>query len=103
MTKLNLTQSFVNKAKVEEGITSVDYYDERLPGLLMKVLPSGRKTYYIRYKDKRKVSSQRKLGNAVILTLSDARALARRNCDGCRPFFTDSEQPLTNARKIRRQ
>jgi hypothetical protein len=78
MPKLNLTQSFVNKAKVEEGITSVDYYDERIPGLLMKVLPSGRKTYYIRYKDKRKVSSQRKLGNAVILTLSDARALARR-------------------------
>ena len=78
MPKLNLTQSFVNKAKVEEGITSVDYYDERIPGLLMKVLPSGRKTYYIRYKDKRKVSAQRKLGNAVILTLSDARALARR-------------------------
>jgi len=77
MPKLNLTQSFVNKAKVEEGITSVDYYDERIPGLLMKVLPSGRKTYYIRYKDKRKVSSQRKRGNAVILTLSDARALAR--------------------------
>ncbi|MDA9784172.1 tyrosine-type recombinase/integrase [Gammaproteobacteria bacterium] len=77
MPKLNLTQSFVNKAKVEEGITSVDYYDERIPGLLMKVLPSGRKTYYIRYKDQRKVSAQRKIGNAVILTLSDARALAR--------------------------
>ena len=92
MPKLNLTQSFVSKAKVEESITSVDYYDERIPGLLTKVFPSGRKTYYIRYKDKRKVSSQRKLGNAVILTLSD----------GCRPFFTDSEQPLTNARKIRR-
>ena len=78
MPKLNLMQSFVNKAKVKEGVTSVDYYDERIPGLLMKVLPSGRKTYYIRYKDKRKVSAQRKLGNAVILTFSDARALARR-------------------------
>ena len=33
MPKLNLTQSFVNKTKVEEGITSVDYYDERIPGL----------------------------------------------------------------------
>ena len=54
MPKLNLTQSFVNKAKVEEGITSVDYYDERIPGLLMKVLPSGRKTYYIRYKTNEK-------------------------------------------------
>ena len=33
MPKLNLTQSLVNKAKVEEGITSVDYYAERIPGL----------------------------------------------------------------------
>lgn len=78
MPKLNLTQSFVNKSKVGKGITCLDYYDERTPGLLMKILPSGRKTYYIRYKDQRKVSAQRKIGNAVILTLSDARALARR-------------------------
>lgn len=78
MPKLNLTQSFVNRSKVEKGITCLDYYDERIPGLLMKILPSGRKTYYIRYKDQRKVSAQRKIGNAVILTLSDARALARR-------------------------
>ncbi|MDB9982270.1 Arm DNA-binding domain-containing protein [Gammaproteobacteria bacterium] len=100
MPKLNLTQSFVNKSKVEEGITCVDYYDERIPGLLMKVLPSGRKTYYIRYKDQRKVSAQRKIGNAVILTLSDARALARHKLA---EIAMGAEQPLTNTRKIRRQ
>ena len=35
MPKLNLMQSFVNKAKVKvkDGVTSVDYYDERIPGL----------------------------------------------------------------------
>ena len=104
MPKLNLTQSFVNKAKVEEGITSVDYYDERIPGLLMKVLPSGRKTYYIRYKDKRKVSSQRKLGNAVILTLSDARALARRKLAeiamGADPFSLIQSNPSPTLEKF---
>ena len=104
MPKLNLTQSFVNKAKVEEGITSVDYYDERIPGLLMKVLPSGRKTYYIRYKDKRKVSSQRKLGNAVILTLSDARALARRKLAeiamGADPFSLIQSNPSPTLKKF---
>ncbi len=104
MPKLNLTQSFVNKAKVEEGITSVDYYDERIPGLLMKVLPSGRKTYYIRYKDKRKVSSQRKLGNAVILTLSDARALARRKLAeiamGTDPFSLIQSNPSPTLEKF---
>ena len=78
MPKLDLTQAFVKKSKVHEGLSSVDYYDERMPGLLLKVLPSGRKTYYIRYKDLRKVSCQRKIGNAVILNLSEARALARR-------------------------
>ena len=104
MPKLNLTQSLVNKAKVEEGITSVDYYDERIPGLLMKVLPSGRKTYYIRYKDKRKVSSQRKLGNAVILTLSDARALARRKLAeiamGADPFSLIQSNPSPTLEKF---
>ena len=104
MPKLNLTQSLVNKAKVEEGITSVDYYDERIPGLLMKVLPSGRKTYYIRYKDKRKVSSQRKLGNAVILTLSDARALARRKLAeiamGADPFSLIQSNPSPTLKKF---
>ena len=104
MPKLNLTQSFVNKAKVEEGITSVDYYDERIPGLLMKVLPSGRKTYYIRYKDKRKVSAQRKLGNAVILTLSDARALARRKLAeiamGEEPFSLIQSNPSPTLEKF---
>jgi len=104
MPKLNLTQSFVNKAKVGEGITSVDYYDERIPGLLMKVLPSGRKTYYIRYKDKRKVSAQRKLGNAVILTLSDARALARRKLAeiamGEEPFSLIQSNPSPTLEKF---
>ena len=104
MPRLNLTQSFVNKATVEEGITSVDYYDERIPGLLMKVLPSGRKTYYIRYKDKRKVSAQRKLGNAVILTLSDARALARRKLAeiamGADPFSLIQSNPSPTLEKF---
>ena len=78
MPKLNLTQGFVRKSEIQKGLASVDYYDERMPGLLLKVLSSGRKTYYIRYKNLKKVSWQRKIGNAVILKLSEARALARR-------------------------
>ena len=78
MPKLDLTQAFVKKTKVPESLNSIDYYDERMPGLLLKVLPSGRKTYYIRYKNPKKVNCQRKIGNAEILSLSQARALARR-------------------------
>lgn len=78
MPKLDLTQAFVKKTKAPESLNSIDYYDERMPGLLLKVLPSGRKTYYIRYKNPKKVNCQRKIGNAEILSLSQARALARR-------------------------
>jgi integrase len=78
MPKLDLTQAFVKKTKVPESLNSIDHYDERMPGLLLKVLPSGRKTYYIRYKNPKKVNCQRKIGNAEILSLSQARALARR-------------------------
>ena len=73
MPKLNLTQGFVRKSEIQKGLASVDYYDERMPGLLLKVLSSGRKTYYIRYKNLKKVSCQRKIRNAVILKLSEAR------------------------------
>ena len=78
MPKLDLTQAFVKKTKVPESLNSIDHYDERMPGLLLKVLPSGRKTCYIRYKNPKKVNCQRKIGNAEILSLSQARALARR-------------------------
>lgn len=78
MPKLDLTQAFVKKTKVPESLNSIDHYDERMPGLLLKVLPSGRKTYYIRYKNPKKVNCQRKIGNTEILSLSQARALARR-------------------------
>jgi len=41
------------------------------------VLPSGRKTFYLRYKDTENCSCQRKIGNAVILNITEARDLAR--------------------------
>lgn len=78
MPKLELTQPFVKNAKTDGDATSVDYYDQRLTGLLLKVLNSGRKTYYIRFKDHKDGYCQRKIGNAQILNLSQARSLARR-------------------------
>ena len=78
MPKIEMTQAFVKNAKVETQSNSTDFYDQRIPGLLLKVLSSGRKTYYIRFKDDKGGYSQRKLGNAVILKLAEARTLARR-------------------------
>ncbi len=78
MPKLDLTQAFVKKTKVPESLNSIDHFVDRMPGLFLKVLPSGGKTYYIRYKNPKKINCQRKIGNAEILSLSQARALARR-------------------------
>ncbi len=78
MPKLMLTQAFVKNVSVRTGAASVDYYDQRLPGMLLKILNSGRKTYYIRFKDHGGTTVQRKIGNAIILKLSEARSLARR-------------------------
>jgi hypothetical protein len=78
MPKMELSQSFVKNITLEEGAKSVDYFDQRLTGLLLKVLNSGRKTYYIRFKDHRGNNAQRKIGNATVLNLSEARRLARR-------------------------
>jgi len=42
MPKLDITQSFVDTVKVESEASSTDFYDKKLVGLLLKVLPSGR-------------------------------------------------------------
>ena len=78
MAKLILTQSFVNDFSLASGLKSEDFYDERVAGLLLKVLPSGRKTFYIRFKKRNESAVQKKIGNAAILKLADARTLARR-------------------------
>ena len=77
MPKLELTQSFIEAVKVESNTSSTDYYDKKVVGLLLKVLPSGRKTFYIRYKDVENCGCQRKIGNAAILSVIEARDLAR--------------------------
>lgn len=78
MAKLVLTQSFISSLALVEGQAIADYYDERVPGLLIKILSTGRKTYYIRFKNKKSAAIQRKIGNAAILKLAEARNLARR-------------------------
>ena len=77
MPKVELTQSFIHNARVDLKTRSLDCYDKKIRGLLLKVSASGRKTFYIRFKDSAGLNRQRKIGNAAILTLDEARALAR--------------------------
>lgn len=56
----------------------VDYFDQSQRGFLLEVRQSGGKTYYQRYSDERGRERQFKIGAADILSLDQARRLARQ-------------------------
>lgn len=76
MPKQILTQPFVDNVTVTDNRYKVDYFDTKQPGLLLKVLASGRKSYYLRYKSNRNKQIEKKIADARVLKLSDTRKLA---------------------------
>lgn len=72
MPKQKITQHFVERiTPPEKG--KADYFDTETPGLVLRVLSSGTKTFSCRYRDTRGKQLERKLGSARVLKLSDAR------------------------------
>ena len=79
MPSQNLTQSFVDRSNLcPKGKKKIDYFDLKLTGLLLKVLYSGQKTWYLRYATDHGRMREKKLASATVLTLAEARELARR-------------------------
>ncbi|MFA6700739.1 MAG: tyrosine-type recombinase/integrase [Thiomicrospira sp.] len=80
MPKLNLTQAFVDQATCPSDKSKVDYFDTKVTNLLLKVLPSGKKNFYIRYKNERGKIVEKRLSimDATALKLADARDLAQQ-------------------------
>lgn len=79
MPSQNLTQTFVDRSNLcPKGKKKVDYFDLKMTGLLLKVLYSGQKTWYLRYTTDHGRMREKKLASAAVLTLTDARELARR-------------------------
>ena len=54
-----------------------DYFDTEMPGLMLRVMPTGTKTYSCRYRDTRGKQGERSLGSARVLKLSEARQCVR--------------------------
>lgn len=77
MAKNKLTQSFVDTATCAAGKQKSDYFDTELPGLLLKVMPSGKRTYYLRYKDTHGRTKEKSLFDAKVVSLNDARQKAK--------------------------
>jgi integrase len=78
MPKMTLTQVFVDTLVCPMGKSKEDYFDTKMTGLVVQVSSSGRKTYYLRYQNERKVTVQRKLVCASSVKLIDARELAKK-------------------------
>lgn len=80
MPKLNLTQAFIDQATCPSGKSKIDYFDTKVTNLLLKVLPSGKKTFYVRYKNERDKIVEKRLStvDATGVKLADARELAQQ-------------------------
>lgn len=76
MPKTTLTQCFIDNLSCPVNDTKCDYFDTKTTGLIVQVLISGRKTFYLRYQGSRGKTVQKKLGNAAILKLAQVRELA---------------------------
>jgi len=76
MPKMTLTQCFIDNLSCLGSDTKCDYFDTKTTGLIVQVLKSGRKTYYLRYQNDRGKTVQKRLGNAAILKLAQVRDLA---------------------------
>lgn len=81
MPKLTLTQAFVDQATCPSGKSKIDYFDTKVTSLLLKVLSSGKKTFYVRYRNERGKIIEKRLStlDATVIKLSDARDLAQQH------------------------
>src|SRR5690606_9580242 len=75
--KKKLTNKFVEAVKPEAK--PLEVYDAETPGLLLRVQPSGAKTFYVRYRLHSGKRGRLKIGPAAVYTCAQARELAREH------------------------
>jgi integrase len=78
MPTVKLSADVVKKSVCPQGKTHLDLYDAAISGFLIEIRPSGKKTYYLRYRDHHGRQRQHKIGDALTLTFSQARNVAQR-------------------------
>ena len=76
MPRTTLNQKVVDESTCPADKRKVDIYDTKVKGLLLEIRQAGR-TFYLRYRTERGKTAQRKLADASILRLADARKLAQ--------------------------
>jgi integrase len=73
---LTLTDTRVRSLKAPEG-RRLEVFDPREPGLLLRVSPGGRRTWYFRYRSPKGRQPRLKLGTYPATGIKDAQELAR--------------------------
>ncbi|MBK2085319.1 Arm DNA-binding domain-containing protein [Francisella adeliensis] len=76
MPNIKFTKSELNKIKSSSAI--VDYTDPEYKGLVLRVTPSGGKTWRLNYRNKNKVQKRYTIANYNSLTLTQAKLEAQR-------------------------
>jgi integrase len=85
-----LTQKIVDSLVCETSCKRLTVFDRHCKGFVLEVRPSGRKSYFLRYKDSRGITRQPKLCDADSISLKQAKALA----DSCRSKLLMGEDPF---------
>ena len=74
--KTNLTQVFVKRVECVQDKSKQEFYDNEIKGFSLEVRANGTKTYYIRTKGADGKRVAKKLGDAKVISVKDARAKA---------------------------
>ncbi|MGB2319585.1 MAG: tyrosine-type recombinase/integrase [Candidatus Puniceispirillum sp.] len=75
MPRVSLTKRFIDQLEIPEDIQV--FHDTKVTGLHLRVSPSGSKTFYLYFRTKSGKQKRPKLGVYGILTVEQARDLAR--------------------------
>jgi integrase len=80
MPKELITQNLADSAICEAGKSKTDYYDTKINGFVLKVLKSGKRNFYLVYKNNRGIKCEKRLSNmdASVIKVAEARQLAQQ-------------------------
>ena len=74
--KTNLTQVFVKRVECVQDKSKQEFYDNEIKGFSLEVRANGTKTYFLRTKGADGKRVAKKLGDAKVISVKDARAKA---------------------------
>lgn len=76
MPSIMLNTKVLKTLKCPQGASKIEYQDKGCKGLMLELRTSGNGTYYLRYRDLRSKQRQFRIGDALDLTLEQARKRA---------------------------